>query len=87
MIGTSNHEDAIIRLKAVHFVEEIAPHAIRDERVQVFKNEIARSELSSKRKYLLDGILRAKELQQSLVWVRLWTGLVDLLKQEFARRV
>lgn len=33
MVGASNHEDAVIALQAVYFIQEIAPDVIRDDGV------------------------------------------------------
>lgn len=46
MIGASNHENAIVALQTVHFVQKIAANVVGDNGIKVFKDEIAWRELS-----------------------------------------
>ncbi len=62
MICASNHKDSVVGLEAIHLVEEVAPHLIRDERIEVLKDKIARRKLPSFGKYIFDGVFRPKEL-------------------------
>lgn len=41
MVGRAEHEDAVVALDAVHFVEEVGAHGVGDERVEVFEDEVA----------------------------------------------
>lgn len=54
MICASNDEDAVIALQSVHFVQEITPDTVVDDRIQILEHEIARRKLASLSKDLLD---------------------------------
>jgi hypothetical protein len=47
MVRAANHQDAIIFLQTVDFVEEEGAHAVIDERVEVFEYEVAGRFLAS----------------------------------------
>lgn len=59
MICAPNHEDAVIVLQAVNFVQKIASHILRNDSVEIFKHKIARSELPGFGEDFIDGKLRS----------------------------
>lgn len=54
MIRAADDKDAIVALQSVNLVEKVAAHAIANERVQVFKDEVAWRKLTGLAKDLLD---------------------------------
>ena len=46
MVGAANHEDTVVILNAIYFVEEVASDFIVDDAVQVFEDEIAGRKLT-----------------------------------------
>ena len=72
MVGAPNHENAVVGFEAVDLVEEVAPHVIGYDCVEIFKDEVAGGKLSRLGEYAFDGRLRPGPLPSSF---RISTGL------------
>ena len=57
MIGAANHQDPVIVLEPVDFVEKVGAHSVADDGVQVFEYEKARSLLPGFGEDLIYGVL------------------------------
>ncbi len=55
MVGAADHEDTVVGLEAIHLVQEVAPHIVRDNGVEVFEYEVTRGKLPGLEEDLLDG--------------------------------
>ncbi len=54
MVGAADHEDAVVILQPIDFVQEIASDVIRDDSVEVLEDKIAWGEPPCLVKYLPD---------------------------------
>jgi hypothetical protein len=66
MVSAADNEDAVVALQPVDFVEEVAPHRVRHERVEILKDEVAGRELPCFEEDLADAIFGAGELALSV---------------------
>lgn len=58
VVGAADHEDAVVALEPVHFVQEVAAHGVADDAVEVLEHEEARRRLPRFREDRLDRPLR-----------------------------
>jgi hypothetical protein len=61
MIRAADHQDSVIGLQAVHFVEEERAHAFSDKGVEVFEDEVTGRFLASFAKDLCESELGRDE--------------------------
>ena len=54
VVGTSDHQDAVIAFQAVDFIQEVGAHLIRDETVEVLEDEQAWGSLAGFEENLAD---------------------------------
>jgi hypothetical protein len=62
MVGAPHNEDSIIALEPIDPVQEVAANLIRQKRVQILKDQVARRRLPRQRGDRTDGRLRASPL-------------------------
>ena len=56
MIGTPNHQDSVVRLQSIHFVEKVTSNPGAYEGVDVFEDEETRCHPSSHKEDLTDSV-------------------------------
>lgn len=56
MVGASDHENTVVVLEPVDFIEEVAPYVVGHDGIEILENEIAWRKLPRLVEDLLDGI-------------------------------
>jgi hypothetical protein len=59
VVGAADNKDAVVALQPVNLVEEVAPHRVCHQRVEVLKDEVAGRKLPGFEEDLADAVFRA----------------------------